>query len=190
MQCYIPEHDILLVDIGILFDNVIEIDIINRLREHGLLVPRIKLKNPDTIKIIYHYVIYHICEYIKNVQKGKVILCLTGNELKNCEIFNYCSRNMLLNFLKTLFKRIQRNMPIVFADLSGICTIQDFCEGIKMHRGEYIEQLEKIIAKISKLRKTDYTLKNAKKFTIEYQLYLLSREYFNELKVKSALATR
>jgi len=190
MTCYIPEHNIHLVDIGLLFDNVIETDIINSLKEYNLLLPKIKLKNQDTIKIIYHYVMFHICEYIKNTPKGKVILCLTDNETLNCEMFNYCDKIDLFKSLRTLFKRIQRIIPVVFTDLQGVSSIQDFCVGIQEGKGEYIEQLEIILADITRRHKIDYTLKDAKAFTSLYKLYFLNREYFNELKFKSTLAIR
>lgn len=190
MTCYIPEHNIQLVDIGMFFDKIIETDIINRLKEHNLLIPKIKLKNQDTIKIIHHYVTFHICEYIRNLPKGKVILCLTDNNTLNCEMFNYCDKLTLIKSLKTLFKKIQRVIPITFIELPGVASIQDFCEGIKSHKGECIEQLEKILADISKRDKIEYSLKEAKAFTALYKLYFLNREYFNELKVRSSLAIR
>ena len=189
MNCYVSEHNLHLVDVGRLFDDVIETSIINRLKEHQLLLPHIKLRNKDTLKIIYHYVTYHICEHIKNITQGKVILCMGDNDL-NREIFEYCDKNDMVKLLRTLLKKIQRIIPITFVELKGVNSMREFCDGILSGKGEYIEQFGQLLSKLSKRQKKEYSLKDAKRFTSQYELHFLNRTYFNQLKVKSSLAIR
>lgn len=190
MICNLPEHNLQLVDVNILFDNFIEIDILNSLKEYGLLTPKIKLKNPDIIKLIYHFVTWKICEHIKDNPKGHVVMCIMPNMPQSCEMLNYCSQEDLFKALNTLYKKIQRALPILFVELKGINTITDFCDSIKQGKGEYIEQFENILNIMRKRNKKVYTLKEAKEFTSQYKLHFLNKQYFDQLKVKSALMVR
>ena len=190
MICNLPEHNLQLVDVNVLFDDFIEVDILNSLKEYQLLTPKIKLKNPDIIKILYHHVTWKICEHIKNNPKGHVVMCIMSNMPVNCEILEYCTQEDLFKALNTLYKKIQRALPILFVELKGINTIIDFCDNIKQGKGEYIEQFEEILSTIKKRNKKIYSLKEAKEFTLQYKLHFLNKHYFDQLKVKSALLVR
>lgn len=190
MICNLPDHNLQLVDVNVLFDDFIEVDILNSLKEFGLLSPKIKLKNPDTLKLIYHHVTWKVCEHIKNNPKGHVVMCIIKNMPENCEILNYCKQEDLLKALRALYKKIQHALPILFVELDGISTITEFCDGIKQGKGECVEQFEKILSIMGKRNKNIYSLKEAKQFTAKYKLHFLNKQYFEELKVKSALMVR
>lgn len=190
MICNLPEHNLQLIDVNVLFDNFIEVDILNSLKEFNLLTPKIKLKNPDVLKLIYHHVTWKICDHIKNNPKGHVVMCIMPNMPATCEILQYCKQEDLFKALNTLYNKIQRTLPILFVKLNGINTITDFCDNIKQGKGEYIEQFESILTSINKRNKRIYSLKGAKEFTAQYELHFLNKQYFEELKVKSALMVR
>lgn len=190
MICNLPDHNLQLVDVNMLFDDVIEVDILNSLKEFDLLSPKLKLKNPDTLKLIYHHVTWKICEHIKNNPKGHVVMCIMPNMSATCEILEYCKQEDLFKVLNTLYNKIQRALPILFVQLKGISTITDFCDNIKQGKGEYIEQFEAILTTIGKRNKKVYSLKAAKEFTAQYKLHFLNKQYFDQLKVKSALLVR
>lgn len=174
------KSDIILLD----FYNIIkkaETSIINQLFDYGL-TKKINLHNQDTKKIIYHNVIYQICEQIIKADplKKKVII-VTEAKLRDTELAKYCELKEYIKFFKTLITKLQTILPI------PVCRSMYDAENTKNNTGESREIQACAQEAIKYMQNQSFSFQKIKKFAQKHGLIFLSSNYFNDLKIKQLL---
>jgi len=96
----------------------IEIEILNNLNEYNLIKNNIiDLRNSDTKRLIYHYIIKQICDkiiYYKKKYSFDVIITYNNIFDEKSEICSFIDCNKLYDQIIRLIKKIESNLPIIF----------------------------------------------------------------------------
>ena len=187
--CYIPQHNLTLIDLWSVIDDLVEPPFITACQEHGLLKKPLKF-NLDVTKLFYHNFILHICNQVMNVKKGQVVFCLPNKISETLELRQYVRFRIMAKTVILAAQKMSKVLPITFLSIFEYETLDKFCEAVKDNKGEAIDLLKSAINTISKRKKRPYSLSAAKKLTAKYQLFFLNKEYFDQLKVKSLLYLR
>lgn len=186
MFCYIPSQKITLIDYTNFFITDIQNDIINTCHEYNLIKnSKLSLTNKDIKKIFYHCIILKCCYFVINAD-SPCIFCLDKNSsFKNSEILNYIDSDKLGIFINKTLKQISKLIPLCVTDCN--CSINELCADIGQNKGEAIDFLTTLKAKINKNKSSNITLQKAKKFAKLYELNFIDSVFLNKLTVKAKI---
>jgi hypothetical protein len=142
-----------------------------------------KLNNKDVKKLLYHTIIYELCQQSLQFHDLTHYSILWNKTLNTTELEQYCDKNELINFLTILIKKIKDKLPfnIQIIDIDYKTLISDYTQ---RKSSSY-----SIIGSLCKDLKTNngYTFEKIKKFSSDYELKFLSEQYFNTIKVRHGL---
>lgn len=164
----------------------IEINLLNDLRTFGLISDyQINLKNTDVRKILYHHVIYGICEEIKNISGSHKIVLLVPEDFSNDhELFQFCIKEDFMGVIDTLFSKIINIFPFVVYKTS-----MDLFNS-SSDDGEVSEILNILYQIIQTKENKSFSFEKVKRLSDKFDLKFLSRDYFNDISIKSRLYTK
>jgi len=175
---FYKEKHLLLINFDVLFESI-EVDCLNELQEYGLVNNyQINLSKKDTKKIIYHHVIHGLCEEIRNNKhKYKKVIVVPPVLRSFHEITQFCHPEDLEELLRALIKRLNNSLPFV------IYTAKDYIfEQEDIHTGE-MEDLTSILSTLcTTFSDKRFTFEKIKRFSEQFDLNFLSKDYFNSIK--------
>ena len=180
-----PEYKLGLVKFEDIFKQI-EVDLLNDINLYGLLKNnRIDLRKNDTKQLLYHHIIYNLCENIINIKKTyKIDVCIIYNKIipENSEICQYIDCNKLYSQLSQVINNIQSKLYIPIYQVK--LEINEDNKDI----GEVIDILKIIITKVARMstKKSEGFFKISD-FTKKYGLKFLNEEYFSKLSTKYLL---
>jgi hypothetical protein len=102
-------YNVKLVDFNDIFQKLIQKDILDNLFNLKLISEnKIHLRNKDTKQVITNYINFHISKMLKIVTLNKIVLIVQPHVFKDCEIENYCDKELLQHLLLKILKSIQK----------------------------------------------------------------------------------
>jgi hypothetical protein len=157
----------------------IEINILNDLNEYNLIKNNIiDLRNSDTKRLIYHYIIKQTCDkiiYYKSKYSFDVIITYNTIFDDKSEICSYIDCNKLYEQILRLIKKIESNLPIIFYKTPTFdSSYFDNGEGL-----DTIKILTERLGKNATGKKANFL--EISKFAEKNQLNFLKSSYFNKL---------
>lgn len=176
---YSISEDVNIIDLNVLFTERTYIEILNDLYKFGILNGVI---TQDVKRIIYHHVIYDVCQAYLNSPLKKTVVLFTPNQIDDCALFSYFKEEDIIGILLHIFNKIQKYLPIR-------CYLSKFS-------GNYIKYNAtsnhgRVLNAINCIRdisissvKTENTFEGIKKFTKKYGLTYLNQDYFSKIAAK------
>jgi hypothetical protein len=175
----LPADKVVLIKFEEIFQNI-EKDLLNELLLYDLLKDNVlDLRKTDTKKILYHHVIYNICEIVIKYKKTyKSDVCIIYNNIftnKN-EICRYIDCDKLHNQLINILNKIKNNLYIPIFKVKHEITQNN------LEYGEVIDIIRIIINTLA----TNSTKKNnnflkTKEFVKKNGLIFLDETYFTKI---------
>lgn len=184
IKCFeIPNLSFCLIDFRrVLID--CEHAIIEDLHKYDLL-EKLNMRNADTKKVLYHHVIYNLCETVMMTRSASKIVVYYNMDNISLQLFKYSTRTQVVNFINTLIKRVSGMLPIkIYSNSEDYDVFVDRCcqdAAERKSRASLVDQ------HLNDLRDKSFDFEKVKKFADKYQLHYLSRQYFTDMKVKSIL---
>jgi len=187
---FLEPYNITLFNFIELFD-IIGTNILNNLYDYELIdetkKPPINLKQKDVKHIVYHNIIYTICNETINNTKNQTVIIVPKNLNKNSEVCKYCNYLELNKLVINLLFQVQKMLPIIIFFSEKGLDFEIFCDKCFWGKGEGRHVLHTILGICQTFNNKIYTFEKIKKFTKKYELTFLSNEYFNNLKIKQQL---
>jgi len=156
--------------------------IIDDLHEYNLL-EKLNLGKADTKRVFYHHIIHDLCEAVMDVKTNNKIIVYSNIDYMRLELFKYSSRTQIINFLKTLTRKIKNILPIKIYDHED--DYEMFIDRCNSGKGELKSRALMIDAYIKKIQDKRFDFEKAKMFAAQYKLTYLSERYFQNMKVKN-----
>jgi len=176
----VNSHNLCLLDFSVIF-NECEIDIINDLHQFDLL-NEFTFQNKDTKKIIYHHIIYRLCEaVIHHMTFNRIIVVYNADDLRSSQLIKLSSKFRMSGFMTSTLNKIKNILPIrIF--MSDI-TFDEINSHIYNDHGEKIELLTNLQTCHNKVN----SFQKVKAFAKKYELNFLSKEFFNKVRTKNLM---
>lgn len=159
----------------------IEIGILNDLENFGLIHDfSVNLKNPDVKKLIYHNLLFGICEEIKTISKDKINALIVPPEISSDhEISNFCDIDKFYELTLKFVRRIKNHLPFV------IYMSQNSITSILEDEGRKSDMVAMIYDLYDKKQNKKYSLENIKQLSKKLDLIYLNQNYFNSVEIRS-----
>ena len=176
----IDAHNLCLIDIKDILAQC-EVDILNDLGKFDL-IENFKFQHQDTKKIIYHHIIYNICNIvIHHMTFNKIILVYNSSDVMFKELVDYASKQRFLSFQENTIKKIKNILPIKIVDLKK--SFGDIQKILSDGNGERIE----LINKLKEVSSTVDSFQKVKNFAKRYELNFLDNDFFHRVKTKNLM---
>ncbi len=175
-------YNVCLVDCNSIFATNISDNIINDLYKYNLL--SFNIKNTNIKKLIMHYTIYELIEYIlKSNSTCKHILYFNNTQLPECSMLKFYNESDVLYIIQAILQKIKKILPInVYISKYSLAYLQHLIK-TKCTDGNII------LNDIQSHKKdfTNFTFNKAMLFSKRNDLKWLNREYLNCLSTKLLL---
>jgi hypothetical protein len=176
-------YNISLINCNKVFADSISDNIVSDLHQFELL--HSKITHSDTKKLLFHHIIYELCEAIlKSDKNTKKILFFNYTQLIDCSILKFFDEVDIINVIKTVLERMKRVLPVRIYMSKYSLIYFDHLLTKRDGRGSML--LNDIIKRFETEYKT-FTFSDIKKFTKKYDLTFLNTDYFNRLSTKLLL---
>jgi hypothetical protein len=181
MNIVIPIHGIKLIDFSSIFTNRIEPVILNELDSYKLITDNsINIRNKDTKRIIYHYVIKGLCDYVLSVKGiNKIVIVYSETVLPTKHLHKFTNPIDLQEFINNFISKISKMLPIRFLYLDD--KFKTIRQNIKNSTGDGDEVINRAKCIIDKFDISQYTFTKARSFSKRYGLEYLSNNYFKQI---------
>ena len=149
----------------------------------------LNIRNQDTKKIYYYYIVKTLCDYVSNVNtSNRVVVFFSDKDIK-CD-FKQCtnkrtrkgttkdSRSEFILFMNRFFKQIKNILPIKV--YTSNVKFNTFVQYYNTNKGKYTEIVN--ILRTSKASPTN--MEKFKKFTQKFGLTYLTKHYVNNMRIK------
>lgn len=178
------QNNILLINFDEVFKGI-ESECLTELDSYGLIEDyKINLSKRDTKKLIYHHIIHGVCEEIRNnPNKQNKVIVIPPTIRDFHEITEFCDIDTLDKILKTLFKRLSNSLPFLIYFSNDYI----FDEVLIPESGETKDIISIITEMSNTISEKSFTFEKIKKFSTQFELEFLSKEYFNCIKTKLLL---
>lgn len=183
----LKDQTLILVNFQKLFLRI-EKDCLNTLYKYNLVneeTQKIKLTNRDVRTLIFHHIVYGICEEVTNNLHNYRPVILVQNDVvyPDSQFCNYCSCKELNQLILAFLNKLKKVLPVfIFYMPKSI----DFNQ-LHQEKGEVKELIALLQAGITHHEPNKYTFEPIKKFAKKYNLSFLSKDYFNQLKTKTLI---
>lgn len=180
----IKDKNLMLLNFDYLFTKI-EIDILNEIQKYNLFVNnQINFSNKDIKKILFHNIIYGMCEsIINNDSNYKKAIIIPPNIRTIHEISKFCNTYELEVFITKLSCQIKNKIPfIIYISNSFIFETAD-----DANSGELLDLTNIIFEYIDRISNKTFTFEKIKKFSSQYDLSFLSKTYFDTVKTRLIL---
>jgi hypothetical protein len=186
MTIKLPIHNIKIFDFSAIFKNNIEADLLNDLHEYKLIKnDKFSIKNKDVKKLIYHHVIYGLCEHVLSLRcKERVLVYYCTSIVPGKHIRKFTEYEPLQIFMNKLILKLIKILPIKF--MYETITFNILKNDIK-HQGEYAELTYAAKQIVEKFDISKYSFNKLRYFTKKYDLKFLSTNYFKKVKNKQLI---
>ena len=116
MDIILPLQNIKIIEFSTIFTKSIETDVLNELNSYDLIVDdNINIKNKDVRRIMYHHIIYGVCEYILTIKTRRKILIHYCTIIQPVNQLNdYVSPPVCMDFFNRLIQKMSKILPIKF----------------------------------------------------------------------------
>jgi len=186
----LTEHNLVLININDILA-IAEHNCLNEIYDYNLIDfendPKINLKSINVRRLIYHNVIYTLCEEVLKINnKSKTILFVPPNFNCSSQFKNFCDIENLNGIIHKILNQIKNKLPIpIFFSKEALDfgNLKDKC----FRAGEKQEVLFLLLHELQLFQNKSYSFEAIKKFTTKYKLTFLSTNYFDKLKTKQLL---
>lgn len=151
------------------------------------------VRSQDTKRIYYYHLIRTICDMvIETKTTNKIVIYYCEKDIK-CD-FQSCTnyrtrkgggndnRSDFVLFMNRFFKQIKTMIPVrVFI---GDVKFNTFVQYYNTNKGKYIEVINELRSITSK---PNFNFSKLKKYSDKYKLTYISKDYLNQVKVKSIM---
>ena len=187
MTIVVPSSNIKIIDFNSLFIKRIESTLLNDFESFGLIKNKsVNIRNKDVKKLIYHHVIYELCEYVLSVKgKEKIIVLYSTLVSPGRDIKHFISEADLQSFFNSFIVKIIKMLPIKIFECP--CTFSKLKGDIKNKTGEGKELINSMESIIYKFDISRYTFEKARSFAKRYELTYLSNNFFQKVKSKQLI---
>jgi len=175
---FLQENDLLLINFDSLFSEI-EVNCLNDLHSYGLVKSfSVNLSKRDVKKLIYHHVIYGMCEEILcNKHNYRKVIVLPPKIREFHELSQFCPLEKLEPLLERLLKQLKNSLPFVIYKADEYLFEETSIDNGKM------QDMIGILSQLC-INRTDkkFTFEKIKTFANKFDLTFLSKEYFNSIK--------
>lgn len=187
MHLILPLHNIKLVDFSYIVRTRIETALLNDLESYGLIYDeKINIKNKDVKRLVYHHVIYELCEHILAIKGGQRVVIHYCNTIPPTkETTSFVNLEELQEFFNNFVNRLRQMLPIKI--LSTNTSFKLLKQDIKTGGGECHEIISQAQYIVDKFDASRYTFTKARYFAKKYGLNYLSNNYFKKIRSKQLI---
>lgn len=184
MKLQLIEHNITLID----FEDIhktYDHNLINKLHDLQLLNSDFK-KNKDIRKLLYHFTIKGVIDYINStVTNTKLVLYFNNTQFYESPIIEYINEHDYLDILTKLLIKIRNLLPIKITITHKSLTY--FKHLLDINDGRAKSTVTKLYSTINKFNIEKFTFEKIKKFAKNNDLTFLSNKYFEDIKTKQVV---
>ena len=187
MTITIPQHNIKIIDFSGLFRRKIESEILNDIHSYGLIKDDcINIKNKDVKKLIYHHVIYGLCDYILSLRgKERIIVLYSTLVPPTKDLTKFIHIDDCQAFFDGFIQKLIRMLPVKF--LCANTTFSKVRVDIRKQNGNSIDHINQAKSIMDKFDVSKYTFAKVRSFAKRYDLEFLSKTYFTKVKNKQLI---
>ena len=176
-------YNLSLINCNNILSGNISYNLVNDLAEYGLLGS--KFSRVDCKKLLYHHVIYELCEAIlRDTNKKKHVLFFNNTQLDESPLTEFYSEEELIKQMTLILNKIRNMLPIKVYISRYSLPYFDHLLKSKSGRGQ---MLLNDIQKSTEKDFDKFTFSKVKSFTKRYELTWLNNDYFNRLSTKFLL---
>lgn len=181
-ETVLKEYNLHVVNFNYIFKHYIEKKLINDLYDHRVLA----VKSSVVRKLIYHHVIYELCNYVlKRKQLEKIVIFFNTSELYSLEICQYLPEEILGKYLEMVMRKIKSILPLRI--YQSTAAFEYFIHKLAKREGVGREILLRIKHLVDSNDIYKFTFEKCKKFVVREGLLFLDKQYFSNLKSKQLL---
>jgi len=181
---HLPQHNLQIINFEKIYSEKFIKNFFNNCEEYN--ITNISLKNKDVKKLMYHNIIFAICEEILHTRVNeKSIIFFSTSTLTKTDLNRYVSEEELILFFELLLRKLSKILPVKVYITSN--TFNYFIFMWKKYNAKSVEILQNIKAFAEKINYDRFTFKKIRLFTQKYGLTFLSDVYFNAIKSKQLL---
>ena len=187
MYIILPLQNIRIIDFSAIIIRNVETGLINDIDSFNLIKDgKINIKNKEVKRLLYHHIIFGLCEYILNIKsKQKVVVHYSALITPTKELENYINFIDLQSFLNSLIKKIKTMLPIKFLITDD--TFKHLKHEFKHGNGIKIDLTAQAKHAVDKFDITKFNFNKARYFAKRYKLNYLSNNYFKQIKSKQLI---
>ncbi len=136
--------------------------------------------NSDAIRIIYHYTIKGVIDYINSVNSNnKIVIYFNKTQFYDSIIFNQVDYDSYMQIIINLFNKIKSILPIkVVVSCKSLAFLQEL---VSKDDGRAMSTIIKIYHTVSTFKVENFTFEKMKKFASKYDLTFLHSTFFNNV---------
>ena len=167
--------------------NKVETKLLNDLDSFKLIKDnKINLKDKHVKRLMYHHVIYELCDYVLSIKGKERAVVLYSNTVPPTRQLNkFTDCNDTLEFFNTFVLKIIKMLPIKF--VYSPITFKELKKAIKSKSGNYYEVINQAKDILDNYDITRYTFTKARSFSKRYGLEYLSNNFFQQIKAKQLI---
>ncbi len=186
MSINLPIHNIRILDFNTIFTKYIEPNVLNDLHDYGLIKnDRINVKNKDVKKIMYHHIIYGLCDYVLRIRgKHRIVIYYCYRVIPGKDLVHYTDFNHVQTFLNKFVLKLIKMLPIKF--MYEDVTFSVLRNSIK-NDGSHAELINSANDIIENFDVSTYTFSKIRYFVKRYELHFLSNTFFQKLHNKQLI---
>jgi hypothetical protein len=187
MNLILPLHNIKLIDFSYIIRKCVETPLLNDLESYGLILDgKVNIKNKDVKRLIYHHVIYELCEHVLSIRGKERIMIHYCNIIPPTKQLNSFVTTLECQiFFNTFVGKIKKMLPIKIMPIDQ--SFSSIRRDIKNGNGESREAITQAQYIIDKFDIGRYTFTKARYFAKKYGLNYLSNNYFQKIRSKQLI---
>ncbi len=187
MKISLPIHNLKIISFSGIITNKVETKLLNDLDSFNLIKDgSINLKNKDVKRLMYHHVIYELCDYVLSVKgKERIIVLHSTIVPPTAQINKFVHIDDSLDFFNKFVLKIIKMLPIKF--IYTTTTFNELKKSIKSKRGTYYDVINQSKDILDNYDITKYTFTKARSFSKRYGLEYLSNNFFQQIKAKQLI---
>ncbi len=181
MKLQLVEHNITLIDFQDIHKTY-DCELVDKLHDLQLLDKNFK-KNKDIRKLLYHFTIKGIVDYINSTKfNTKLVLYFNNTQFYESSILEYVHEDEYLDILTKLLIKIRNLLPIKIT--ISYKSLSYFKHLLDNNDGRARSTCTKLYSIVSKFNIEKFTFEKIKKFAKMNDLIFLSNSYFEDIKTK------
>tara|TARA_Y100000310_G_C20702883_1_gene831609 strand:- start:1917 stop:2486 length:570 start_codon:yes stop_codon:yes gene_type:complete len=187
MYIILPLQNIKIVDFSAIITNNVEINLINDIDSYGLIKEdEINIKNKDVKRLLYHHIIYGLCQYVLNVKsKEKLIIHYCTLITPTRHLSKYIDTETIQTFFNNFTVKLRKMLPIKFLILEQ--SFNNIKHEIEHGNGGKADIVTQAKCAVDSFDVSKFTFTKARYFANRYKLNYLSNNYFKKVRNKQLI---
>ena len=187
MKIRLPIHNLKIISFSGIITNKVETKLLNDLDSFKLIKNgTINLKNKHVKRLLYHHIIYELCDYVLAIKgKERIIVFHSTAVPPTAQLNKFVPIDDSLEFFNKFVLKIIKLLPIKFVYTST--TFDELKRAVKSKRGTYYEVINQSKDILDNYDITRYTFTKARNFSKRYGLEYLSNNFFQQIKAKQLI---